>query len=159
MIYDIGMPYEDFLPAQSLVQDLTRRCYKRELTLITQDSDRLSEPNQEYLASDPHALGVTFMDIEAKQFVIWLSPNFEKWDTPWAVDTVLHELTHGYGNCMNHGQRFRRTLITALHRYEVEIKPIRADDLAYKVVTQYSQDKESTRQLELEFAKKAALRA
>ena len=57
MIYDISMPYEDFTQAQSLVQDITRRCYKRELSLITQDSSKLTEENQEYLEADPMASG------------------------------------------------------------------------------------------------------
>lgn len=159
MIYDIGMPHKQFLEAQTLVKDITRRCYKRELTMITQDSDKLLEDHREYLATDPMALGVTFMDIEAKQFSIWLSPSFRHWDSPWVLDTLLHELTHGYANCMNHGQRFRRTLLTALHRYETEVQPIKADFMARRMVNQYSQDEWQTRQFELEFAKKAALGA
>lgn len=158
MIYDIGMPYEDFVQAQSLVQDITRRCYKRELALITQDSGKLSEENQEYLESDPMALGVTFMDLETKSFKIWLSPSFRYWDSPWVMDTVLHELVHGYSNAMDHGQRFRRTLITALHRYEQEVQPIKADFMARRAVNQYSEDEWATRQLELEFCKKQALK-
>lgn len=157
MIYDIGMPYEDFSQAQSLVQDITRRCYRRELTLITQDATKLSEENQEYLENDPMALGVTFMDVEEKEFKIWLSPSFRHWDSPWTMDTVLHELVHGYANVMNHGQRFRRTLITALHRYENEVRPVKADFMARRMVNQYSQDEWQTRQFELEFCKKAAL--
>lgn len=159
MIYDIGMPHKDFLQAENLVKGLTRRCYTRELTMITQDRDKLSEENRNYLASDPMALGVTFMNLEAKQFSIWLSPSFRYWDSPWTLDTLLHELTHGYANAMNHGQRFRRTLITALHRYEAEIQPIKADFMARQVVNRYSEDEWQTRQFELEFAKKAALRA
>ncbi len=158
MIYDIGMPYEDFVQAQSLVQDITRRCYRRELALITQDSSKLSDENQAYLESDPMALGVTFMDLETKSFKVWLSPSFRYWDSPWVVDTVLHELVHGYANAMDHGQRFRRNLITALHRYENEVRPIKADLLARRAVNQYSEDEWQTRQLELEFCKKAALK-
>jgi hypothetical protein len=159
MIYDIGMPHKDFLQAEALVKDITRRCYTRELTMITQDRDKLSGENREYLDSDMMALGVTFMDVEAKKFSIWLSPALRYWDSPWTVDTVLHELTHGYANAMNHGQRFRRTLITALHRYENEIQPIKADFMARRMVNQYSEDEWQTRQYEMEFAKKAALRA
>ncbi len=158
MIYDIGMPYEDFTQAQSLVQDITRRCYRRELTLITQDRTRLSWEDQQYLANDPMALGVTFMDVEKKAFGIWLSPSFRHWDSPWVMDTLLHELVHGYANAMDHGQRFRRNLITALHRYENEVKPVKADFMARRMVNQYSEDEWNTRQLELEFCKKSALK-
>lgn len=158
MIYDIAMPYEDFEKADALVRDITRRCYKRELVLITQDAGKLSEENQNYLRDDPMALGVTFMDVEAKEFRIWLSPSFRFWDSPWVLDTLLHELTHGYANCMNHGQRFRRTLITVLHRYETEVRPVKADFMARRMVNQYSQDEWQTRQLELDFCKKAALK-
>jgi hypothetical protein len=157
MIYDISMPYEDFVQAQSLVQDIARRCYRRELTLITQDATKLSEENQGYLENDPMALGVTFMDIETKSFKVWLSPSFRHGDSPWAMDTVLHELVHGYTNAMDHGQRFRRNLITALHRYENEVRPIKADFMARRMVNQYSLDEWQTRQFELEFCKKRAL--
>lgn len=157
MIYDIGMPHEDFVQAQSLVQDIARRCYRRELTLITQDATKLTEENQGYLENDPMALGVTFMDIETKSFKIWLSPSFRHWDSPWVMDTVLHELVHGYTNAMDHGQRFRRNLITALHRYENEVRPIKADFMARRMVNQYSLDEWQTRQFELEFCKKKAL--
>ena len=157
MIYDISMPYEDFAQAQSLVQDITRRCYRRELSLITQDSSKLTEDNQKYLEDDPMALGVTFMDLETKSFAVWLNPSFRFWDSPWALDTLLHELTHGYANCMNHGQRFRRTLLTALYRYDQEIRPIKADTMGLQMVNRYSKDDSRTRQFELEFCKKAAL--
>jgi|SRR5690606_19395312 hypothetical protein len=159
MIYDISMPYEDFVPAQSIVQDITRRCHRRELSLITQDSTKLTEENQAYLESDPMALGVTFMDLENKSFAVWLSPSFRFWDSPWAIDTLLHELTHGYANCMNHGQRFRRTLTKALYRYEHEVQPVRADWFARSLVNQYSEDPYETRQMEIEFSKKEALNA
>jgi hypothetical protein len=159
MIYDIGMPHKEFVRAESLVKDITRRCYTRELTLITQDSDKLTEDNQEYLESDPMALGVTFMDIEAKQFSIWLSPNFKHWDSPWALDTVLHELTHGYANAMDHGQRFRRTLVKALYLYDATIAPIKANSLARQTIRRYSKDPTKTQMLEQAFAKKEALGA
>jgi len=158
MIYDLSMPHEDFDRADALVRDITRRCYTRELTLITQASYRLNKEDQAYISADPGVLGVTFMDIEAKQFRIWLSPSFRHWDSPWALDTLLHELIHGYANCMDHGQRFRRTLIKVLHRYEKEVQPVKADFMARRMVNRYSEDSWEARQLELDFCKKAALK-
>lgn len=157
MIYDLSMPYEDFLQADALVRDVTRRCHTRELSIITQDVTKLDEAHQDYISRATNALGVTFLDRNTQEFDIWLAPSFRYWDSPWALDTVLHELTHGYAGCMDHGQRFRRTFITVLHRYENEVQPVKADFMARRMVNRYSQDEWQTRQFELEFCKKAAL--
>lgn len=157
MIYDLSMPYEDFLQADSLVRGVTRRCQTRELSRITQDSLSLDFEHWQYIQDNPEALAVTFLDRGAKEFDIWISPSFRYWDSPWTLDTLLHELVHGYAGAMDHGQRFRRTFITVLHRYENEVQPVKADYMARRTVNRYSQDEWQTRQFELEFCKKAAL--
>lgn len=157
MIYDLTMPRKDFDRIDSLVRDITKPSTK--LVMATQDALRLNYLQWQYIQENPESLGVTFMDEETGEFDVWISPSFTHWDSPWTLDTVLHELTHGYAKAMNHGQFFRRTLTKALYRYETEIGPIRADWFARGLVNRYSEDDHSIRQLELEFSKKEALRA
>jgi len=159
MIYDIGMPREKFDVCDSLVRDVTKRHNPRWLKMITSDVDRLSPENRDYVLSDPMALGVTFLNEERGEFDIWITPSYEYWDSAWTIDTILHELSHGYAGAMNHGQKFRRILGQCLHRYHNEVHPIMADFLVSRMVDRYSKDQWTTRKLEKEFTAKAALRA
>jgi hypothetical protein len=158
MIYDLSMPRKDFDQADAVVRDVTRTFKPRTLNRITQNLWTLSFENRKYIeTSIDNPLGVTFLDHETNEFDIWLSPSFRYWDSPWSLDTVLHELSHGYG-AMHHGQLFRRTFIKVLHRYETEVQPVKADFMARRMVNRYSEDSWEARQLELDFCKKAALK-
>lgn len=159
MIYDLAMPRKDFDSVNEVVKDVTKSCKPRELVLITQDLTKLGRENKEYIETNANVLGVTFLDRSAAEFDIWIHPCHQYWDSPWTLDTLLHELTHGYAGAMDHGQHFRRMFVRSLYRYERDVGPVRADYMARRTVNRYSQDEWATRQLELEFSKKEGLRA
>lgn len=159
MIYDIDMPREDFEQANELVKGLAKNFKPRELVRITQDDRMLPYAARFYLAKNPASVGVTFLDRDTDKFDIWLSPAYQKWTNGFVLDTVLHELTHGYTGAMVHGQTFRRMHIKALHLYDTTIAPIPADRLAWKTIKRYSKDSLKTQRLERDFAKKEALGA
>jgi hypothetical protein len=92
------------------------------LRRISNQSDWLSLEQTAYLENDPDAIAVTFGDLEAKTFDIWLSPALQGFHTGFAVDTLLHELTHGYVSCYNHSSQFRRFLARLLCHYQWNVQ-------------------------------------
>lgn len=159
MIYDIGMPREEFEQANELVKGLAKNFKPRELVVITQDERMLPPDARLYLAKEPSSVGVTFLNRETDKFNIWLSPAYRKWTSGFVLDTVLHELTHGYTGAMAHGQTFRRMHIKALYLYDATVAPIKANTLARQTIRRYSKDPAKTQMLEQAFAKKEALGA
>lgn len=153
MIYDIDMPREDFDAAEAIVLNITKRCKPRKLCRITSDTRFLQPENRSYIEDDPSCLGVTFSDTVNRKFDIWISPVFTDWGDPWAIDTVLHELTHGYAGILDHGTRFRRTMAKALFTYEDQIQNIRAGYMTRRMISQYSTDNVLARRKEWRDAK------
>lgn len=157
MIYDLNMPRDEFDRVDTIVRDVTRKCKPRTLVQITHDMTQLAEEEREYVERNPAALGVTFLDREMNEFSVWITPHYQHWFSMHALDTLMHELTHGYAGAMDHGQRFRRLLLQSIYRYDREVGPIFADNLAQQLLTRYSKDDDRTRDLELDFCKKQAL--
>lgn len=137
--YDLSMPRNDFDTADLLVRSAYRGNKLSTLNLITQDVDQLDPESKAYVLDTPDALGVTFQDKEHGTFDVWLSPNYTNWRMANPQDTLLHELTHGYLGCYNHGQRFRRFLGRVLHHYQELVDPdFTAASMASHLVYRYS---------------------
>lgn len=145
MKYDLSMPRRDFDTIDLLVRSARRGATKLPtLNLITQDMDQLHPESKAYVLDNPDVLGVTFQDKEQGTFDIWLSPNYTNWALGGPQDTLLHELTHGYLDCYNHGQRFRRFLGRILHHHQELVDPdFPAKYFANHLVFRYSREDSS----------------
>lgn len=152
MIYDISMPRPSFDTCMAIVEDVTERCKPRYLRMVTQDINRLSWENQQYIEKAQGApLAVTFFN--GDEFDIWFTSAYTNWSGAWAIDTVLHELVHGLGGQQDHGFRFRKMLGTALHTYEDLVAPIHAGYMTSRMVDRYSTGDWNSRQREKRNAK------
>lgn len=156
--YDILMPRKDFREAVNVVKAVRRGNYKLpELRLITDGTEKLTVEQDMYIHEDPAVLGVTFGDHEANQFDIWLTPSITDWTTGFAMDTVLHELCHGYFGCYKHGAQFRRYLGRVLFHYQAQVRYIDAYNLVSKMVARYSRSSTEHQAMEVDFLYKAFL--
>lgn len=159
MKYNIVMPRDQFTQSVNLVKAIRRGNYKLpELRLVTQGTEYLSDDKRKYLDEDPAALGVTFGDHERGLFDVWLSPNITDWSTDFAIDTVLHELCHGFFSCYKHGEQFRRYLGRVIFHFGCFVRPVDTNKLVTNMVARYSRDTVEHQNMEIESIYQAHLR-
>jgi hypothetical protein len=159
LIYDINMPRHDFIDAVNLVKAVRRGNYNlSDIRLVTQDTSRLTEDQQAYVADDPGALGITFGNFETNLFDVWFTPAISNWRSDFAIDTVLHELCHGLFGCYKHGEQFRRYLGRAMFHYLWLVAPLDAWGQVTTMVARYSRDTPEHQAMEVESLYKASLR-
>lgn len=156
MKYNLNLPRDRFDGMDRLTRSVLRGSGElHRLRLITQDSYVLPEDSQDYVRENTDALAVTFRD--GNEFDIWVSPALRTWDNDFAVDTILHELSHGYLGCYKHGDRFRRFFGRTLHHYSTLVEPIDSGQLVTDMVTRYSRADEVDKDMEMLFLAKASI--
>lgn len=149
LTYDIDMPRTSFNEAVNVVKAMRRGNYNLpDLRLVTQDSANLTVDQHMYVQEDPAALGVTFQDPEKQAFDVWLTPNISNWSATFALDTVLHELCHGFFDCYKHGDQFRRYLGRTLFHYQALVRYIDAYSLVTKMIARYSRSSDEHQAME-----------
>lgn len=139
MKYDLAMARPDFDKADRLVRAVLLQSGRADLTaprLVTSDSKRLLPDNKAYLRDHTVSLGVCFQD--GDNFDIWISPSYIDPTKDLYIDTVLHELCHGYLGLYNHNQRWKRFYGRVLYQYHALVKPIDIEGLITTALDRYT---------------------
>lgn len=141
VIYDLAMPREQFDGMDRTVRAVlaNSRMESRQLRTITADSALLSADNRGYIDANPTSLAVCFGTADGNhEFDIWTSPAYTDTDTAFYVDTILHELSHGYFGAYIHNHKWKRLFGRVLYHYSYLVDPIDADDLVTTMLRRYT---------------------
>lgn len=145
MIYDLSLSRGEFERANRLVRSVLLQSKQRRsqvsnyLHCATSNIELLAEENQEYVLSNPEVLGASFA--HDSRFDIWLSPAYYVVDNDIYIDTLLHELCHGYlgvSTTCYHNQRWKRFFGRVLHHYHLVVRPLDLDMLRTTMLKRYT---------------------
>lgn len=139
MKYDLALPRQKFEEADRVVRSVLLRSGRMELkalNLITSDSSQLHPDDRFYIEEHPESLGVCFG--QGNLFDIYVSPSFTHTGNAYYMDTILHELCHGYLVQYNHNQRWKRFFGRVLFHYFSLVQPYQANVLVEKMLRRYT---------------------
>jgi hypothetical protein len=135
MQYALPLAREEFDLADRVVRAVIGRP-ERQLRTITSDIRHLEPADKVYVEKSSIPLGVCF--IGADIFDVWVSSAFQDPSTEFYLDTVLHELCHGYLANGTHTYPWRRVLGRVVHHYSKLVRPIDHDDMLETMLYRYT---------------------
>lgn len=152
MKYDLVMPRPEFDKADRLVRSvlLCSRVRKETPRLRTATSSMkwlTLNAQAELEANQNDLFGMCFQG--GSQFDLWIHPAFVDPTKSLYVDTVLHELVHGYLGCYEHNAQWRRFFLRVLQHYHTLVAPLeKIERLQLRVVRDYTRQTNSESDLD-----------